>query len=70
MRRFVTTCAENDLIDPDTEWQDYVRSEAFFDDFYMTDIVKYRAERSAVGTPAVRASCSEFLRPELAHIAP
>lgn len=26
MRRFVTTCAENGLIDPDSAWQEYVRS--------------------------------------------
>lgn len=70
MRRFVRTCATNDLIEPDDSWQDYVRSQAFFDDFYMSDIVKYRAERGAVGTRAVRASFSEFLRPELEHIDP
>lgn len=70
MERFVATAAANDLIEPAGSWREYVRSQAFFADFYMADIVKYRAERSAVGAPAVRASFDEFLRAELEYIDP
>lgn len=65
IRRFLYTCSENGLIEFDGYWGDYVRSQQFFDDFYMTDIVKYRAPGSAVGSPEVRASFSEQLGTEL-----
>jgi len=65
IRRFLYTCSENDLIEFDDYWGDYVKSQRFFDDFYTTDIVKYRAPGSAVGSQEVRSSFSERLRPEL-----
>lgn len=36
----------------------------------MTDIIKYRAPASAVGSQEVRQSFNEFVRPELEHIDP
>ena len=47
-----------------------MKSQRFFDDFYMTDIVKYRAPGSAVGSPEVQFSFSEQLREELEAIDP
>jgi len=70
IRRFLTTCSENSLIDFDDYWGDYVKSQRFFDDFYMTDIVKYRAPGSAVRSQEVCSSFSEQLRPELETLDP
>jgi hypothetical protein len=69
-RRFLYTCSDSGLISFDDYWGDYVKSQRFFDDFYMTDIVKYRAPGSAVGSPEVQFSFSEQLREELEAIDP
>lgn len=70
IRRFLYTCSDSGLISFDDYWGDYVKSQRFFDDFYMTDIVKYRAPGSAVGSPEVQFSFSEQLREELEAIDP
>jgi hypothetical protein len=70
MRKFLSTCDENGLIDADGYWKDYIRTQDFFDDFYMTDIVKYRAPGSAVGAQQVRSSFADQLRLELETIDP
>lgn len=70
IRRFLSTCSDNGLIEFGDYWGDYVKSQQFFDDFYMTDIVKYRAPGSAVGSPEVQFSFSEQLRGELETINP
>lgn len=70
MRRFLSLCRTNDLISFDSYWGDYVNSNEFFDDFYMTDIIKYRAPGSAVGSPEVDIAFREQLRPELEAIDP
>ena len=67
---FLATCNEMDLIAYENYWKDYIRSREFFNDFYMTDIVKYRAPRSTVGSPEVQVSFSEQLREELEGIDP
>jgi hypothetical protein len=70
IRQFLHTCSKNELLELKDHWRDYVRSGQFFDDFYMTDIVKYRAPGSAVGNQEVRSSFSEQLRDELEAIDP
>lgn len=70
IQQFLYTCRDNGLISFDDYWKDYVTSQRFFDDFYMTDIVKYRAPRSAVGSSEVRFSFAEQLRIELEALNP
>lgn len=69
-RQFVKICRDHGLIEFEGYWKQYFRSEEFFNDFYMTDIVKYRAPGSAVGSQEVRSAFSEQLRRELDYIDP
>lgn len=55
-----------DLIDFDGDWWEYMLSGRFFDDFYMGDTVKYRADYNDVPD-----SCfTQFLRKELESVDP
>lgn len=44
MREFLQTCEQEGLIDIPGDWWEYLLSGQFFDDFYMTDVVKYRVD--------------------------
>lgn len=67
-RRFVRTCAEFGIVSAGRPWWRYVLSGAFFDDFYATDVVKYRAGSSSAA--AVAESVESVLVPELEAVAP
>lgn len=65
---FVTICADAGLIDPDEPWWQYLLDGGFFDDFYMGDVVKYRAPN--VGTADLQAAFTEQLLHELEYVDP
>jgi hypothetical protein len=65
---FIQRCQEHGLVDVDESWWQYLLSGSFFDDFYMTDVVKYRE-----GSPkaaALDASVRIGLIEELEYINP
>lgn len=66
--RFFTTLAEHDLISLPATWREYLRDEKFYEDFYMTDVVKYRVD--GFNKTEEDASVNEFLREELREIDP
>lgn len=66
---FFPLLQSNGLIEYPTNWQTYIRDSGFFDDFYMTDVVKYRIagnSSSALEEWAFR----RHLKRELIHIDP
>lgn len=66
--RFFTTLADHGIISLSSTWRDYLRDEVFYDEFYMTDVVKYRVDGSS--KTERRASVNGFLREEMAKIDP
>lgn len=66
--KFFTTLADHGMVSFSSTWQDYLQDEAFYDDFYMTDVVKYRVD--GPNSAEKRASVNEFLREELSTIDP
>lgn len=66
--QFVATCEEAGLIDPDDPWWKYLLSYDFFDDFYMCDVVKYRAPN--VSDADLKAAFTEHLVHELEYVDP
>jgi hypothetical protein len=67
-QEFVKVCREHELVTSDRPWWQYVLSGEFFDDFYMTDVIKYRSVSPA--TADIGASFTEFLIHELEYIEP
>lgn len=65
---FLQACAENGLIDLTEPWWQYLLTGGFFDDFYMTDVIKYRGVNAAAGD--VNASFYEFLSDEFEYLDP
>lgn len=66
--KFVSICTDHGLISPSEPWDEYVRSGAFFDDFYLADVVKYRTDDH--GTRHRTAAYEEYLAEELRRIDP
>lgn len=66
--QFISLCQEYGLVETDSPWWQYLLGGAFFDDFYMCDVVKYRA--TSIGTADVRVSFTEFLYDEIETIEP
>lgn len=66
--RFFTSLAEHGLISLQSTWREYLREEQFYEDFYMTDVVKYRVD--GFNKTEEQASVNEFLRDELIDIDP
>lgn len=65
---FLRTCADNNLIELEDPWWRYLLSGAFFDDFYMADVIKYRGINAASGD--INASFYAFLSDELEYVDP
>lgn len=65
---FVDTCRKHELVSTDHEWWQYLLSGAFFDDFYMADVIKYRGANPSTG--AVKTAFSSHLIHELEHVDP
>jgi len=66
--KFLTACARNGYADVDNDWERYVENGGFFDDFYLTDVIKYRIGDH--DTPHHRASYRGYLADELRHVEP
>lgn len=66
--QFFSTLADHGLISYETSWRPYLQNEQFYDDFYMTDVVKYRVDGS--NKSEERASVDAFLREELSNLDP
>lgn len=60
---FLRRCVKHDLIELQNSWRQYLKDDEFFNDFYMTDIVKYRTQD--YDTNHENASFDSFLVPEL-----
>jgi hypothetical protein len=67
-KTFFGTCADEGLIDIDRSVRQYITSEQFYDDFYLTDANKYRASASSSATRA--ALSAAFTATELEALAP
>lgn len=67
-KRFFTALDDLDVISVEQSWEAYLRDEHFFDDFYMTDVVKYRTD--GFRKRHEEASVEAFLRDELTAIDP
>lgn len=65
---FVKSCADEGLIDVELPWWKYILSYEFFDDFYMADVVKYRAQSLKSGD--IQAAFTEQLIHELEYVDP
>lgn len=65
---FFTALADTGVISPTSTWQNYLQDGEFYDDFYMTDVVKYRVDGPSKSE--IRVSVDEFLREELSAIDP
>lgn len=65
---FIQQCQEHGLVDVDEPWWQYLLSGSFFDDFYMTDVVKYR--ENSPSKAALDASVRLGLIRELEYIDP
>lgn len=66
--KFFETCAGEGLIDLDQPVRSYIRSEAMYDDFYLTDANKYRTSVSSA--PDRAALAAAFTTTELAELEP
>ena len=66
--RFFTALDDLGLISIEPSVEAYLRDGRFFDDFYMTDVVKYRTD--GFGKHHENASVDSFLREELRTIDP
>jgi len=67
---FLTHCQDHGLVEFDEPWWQYLLSGSFFDDFYMTDVVKYRENNPSQATldAAVRLGLIqelEYIDPDL-----
>lgn len=60
---FFGACADAGIIEPDQSLHEYARSGEFFDDFYLTDVNKYRA--SATTAREIASLRAYFTAPEL-----
>jgi len=72
-RKFLDTCAEYGYVSPGSDWEGYVTGGGFFDDVYLTDVIKYRTDAHAARhhRPAYRGYVEEELRyvdPELLFV--
>lgn len=65
---YIECCHEHDLIDVENPWWQYLLSGSFFDDFYMTDVVKYREDSPSRN--ALDASVRLGLIQELEYVDP
>lgn len=65
---FIQQCQEHRLIDIEGQWWQYLLSGSFFDDFYMTDVVKYR--ENSPSKAALDASVRLGMIRELEYIDP
>lgn len=65
---FITLCEAAGLIETAHPWWRYLLGGHFFDDFYMGDVVKYRAP--SVGSGDVRVSFTEYLYDEVEALDP
>lgn len=69
-REFFPMLDRNGLISlDDGDWNRYVREE-FYDDFYLTDLVKYRVRTGDIDDEHRQAGLEEHLGPELRRLGP
>lgn len=67
-QKFIEACTEHDVVTPGGDWREYVEQEAFFDDFYLADVVKYRTDSHTHNQRI--ASYRGYLRDELQYVDP
>jgi hypothetical protein len=67
--RFLPLLSRYGLLDGGEEWRTYLEGE-FYDDFYLTDLIKYRVRTEDIGDRHRRAGFDEHLREELRAIDP
>jgi hypothetical protein len=65
---FVSVCESAGLVSPNVPWWRYLLSGAFFDDFYVADVIKYRGADARAGD--VKTAFSSCLLHELEYVDP
>lgn len=68
--RFLRTVSSTGLVDYSSGWREYIRSNSFFDDFYMTDVLKYRVNGYESGSELESLAFRRHLKQELTAIEP
>lgn len=68
-QEFLRTCEAQGLIDLSTDWWAYLLTGQFFDDFYMTDVVKYRIDTDPPDAD-IQDCFTKHLYPEIEHVEP
>jgi hypothetical protein len=69
-QEFFSLLHSHDLIEYNDGWRAYVRRGEFFDDFYMTDIIKYRVGGFNASGQRASQAFRRQVKQELAHIDP
>lgn len=69
IREFLRVCEQKDLVELTTDWWEYVLTGSFFDDFYMTDVVKYRIDEDPTDSD-LQDCFTSYLFPEIDEIDP
>jgi len=69
IKTFLDVFEEEDLIDIPDPWWEYVLNGSFFDDFYMTDVVKYRVDQDLSDTD-IQNCFTEYLFDEIEDVDP
>ena len=70
VREFFSTLCEAGFLDEDRNWMKYVETRAIFEDFLVTDLVKYRVDGGELRVTDRTHSFREVLRPEFETIDP
>lgn len=67
-KKFLYKCSSAGLISVGEDWEGYVAGGSFFDEFYLTDVIKYRMDSHE--SRHRDASFEAFLGPELEYVDP
>jgi hypothetical protein len=69
-QEFLSLLHSHGLIEFDDGWREYVRCGEFFDDFYMTDIIKYRVGGFSSNGQRASQAFRQHIKSELSEVEP